>query len=145
MERGLHGGGQEFDGEIAVGYRVEAVCHRYVKAQRFCGRGAVDWKRRASERRCAKRRLVQPRSAVGIPAAVALCHLVIGHQMMAQSHRLRDLQMGDTRDDTIGMFRCALNKCRLKCRKSDIDTVDGAAHPKPEIGCNLIVPRPRCM
>jgi hypothetical protein len=77
--------------KIAVGYGIEAVAGRRGETERARGRLAVDGKTRSSQRRAAQRAFVHPRPRIGKPAAIAPRHLVIGHQVMAQRHRLRGL------------------------------------------------------
>ena len=74
------------------------------------GRLAVDREAGAGQRRRAQRAFVQPRPRVGEAAAVARQHLVIGHQMMAERHRLARLQMGEARHDRRGMLLGAVEQ-----------------------------------
>ena len=97
MHAGERGGGEKFDREIAVGDGVERIGGGPVEAERRGGCIAVDRERGAGERRGAERQLVHSAPAIGEPAAVAADHLDIGHQMMAEGHRLGDLQMGEAR------------------------------------------------
>jgi hypothetical protein len=103
VQRGAAPRHQVIEREIAVRYRIEAVRGRPVKAQRL--RGGV---RGRSESRCrpAPPRpagTVHPRARIGKARGRAR-HLVIGHQVMAQRHRLRGLQMGEAGHDAVGMF-----------------------------------------
>ena len=57
----------------------------------------VDREGRAGQRGGAQRALVHPRPGVGEAAGVAAEHLDIGHQVVAEGHRLGRLQMGEAR------------------------------------------------
>ena len=88
MERALRRGHQIIEREIAVRDRVERIGGRPVEAERQRGRLAVDRKAGAGQRGGAERAFVEPRAGVGEARAVAAQHLVIGHQMVAERHRL---------------------------------------------------------
>ncbi len=62
--------------ELAAG-AVEPQCR--------CRHVAIDRERRSGQRRGTKRQFVQPSPAIGQPAAVAVQHLDIGQQMMAEA------------------------------------------------------------
>src|SRR3546814_5887350 len=70
-----------------------------VEAKRLRRHEAVGRKAGSGKRRRAKRAFVQPCPRIGKAAKVAARHFMIGHQMMAQRHRLRHLQMGEARKD----------------------------------------------
>ena len=46
----------------------------------------------------------RPRAAIGEAAAVTDQHLAIGHQMVAERHRLARLEVGEAGHDAGGMF-----------------------------------------
>ena len=85
-------------------HRVERVVRDAVEAEfaRDHVRGRSGrWCRRARPRPAAARLTRRRQSASR--AAVALEHLVIGEQVMAEGHRLRDLQVGEARHDRLGV------------------------------------------
>ena len=143
MGAGERGGGEELDREIAVGHGVERICRRPVEAERGRGRVAVDRKRGAGERGGAERAFVEAPPAIGEPPAVAPDHLDIGHQVMAERHRLGDLQMGKAGHHRIGMRFGLVEQRRLQVTHRRVDAVDRAAHPEAEIGRDLVVARAR--
>ena len=105
----------------------------------------VDGKARARQRRSAQRAFIHPRARIGKPRAVARDHLDIGHHVVAPGHRLRGLQMGEARHHPIGA-RLGLRQQRAHQRGQRRNRrIALIAHPKPEIGCHLIVARPRRM
>ena len=63
--------------------------------------------------------------------------------MMAESHRLRRLQMGEARHHRCGMFERLLGERLLIGGEPGIDPIDRIAYPEPEIGRHLIVARAR--
>ena len=145
--RQMHAGecrrGEELDRKIAVRNSVERVGRGAVEAERRGGRVAIDRKRGAGERRCTERRLVEPAPAIGEAAAVAADHLDIGHQMMAEGHRLGDLQMSIAGHHRGGFRLGPVDQRLLQLAHCPIEALDRAAHPQPQIGRDLIVARTR--
>ena len=90
-----------------------------------------------------KRAFVQPRAAVGQPPAVAPQHLDISQQVMAESHRLRRLQVSETRHDRCRVWLRLLDQRRLQRAHVGVQRVDGVPHPQAEVGRHLIVARAR--
>ena len=128
-----------FQDEVAVGHRVEGVRRWPGEAELGGGHVAVDWKGCAGKRGGAERRLVQPRPRVGEAAAVALEHLDVGEQVMAEGHRLGDLQMGEAGHDGGGGGERPLGERLLKTGERRVDVVDGVAHPQAQVGGDLVV------
>ena len=60
---------------------------------------------------------------------------------MAESHRLRDLQMREARHDGVCMLERPLGQRALVGGERGIDAVDRVAHPEPKIGRDLVVAR----
>src|SRR3546814_1500062 len=79
-DRGDRRGGAEFEREVAVGHRVDAVRHRPVEAERLCRRVAVERKAGPRERRGAERRFVEPRARIAKARAVAARPFDIGEE-----------------------------------------------------------------
>ena len=75
--------------------------------------------------------------------AVALRHLDIGEQMMAERHRLRALQMREARHHGRGVLERLLGERALIVAEQRMDVVDPVAHPQPEVGRDLVVARAR--
>ena len=145
MHGGDGAGRQCLQHEVAVGDGVERVRHRPREAERLRRHGAIDRKRGAGERRGAERTFVEARARIGEAATVARRHLDIGEQMVPEGHRLRRLQMGETRHDSIGMFKGLFRERTLIGGEVGVEAIDGVADPQPEIGRNLIVARARGM
>ena len=115
MKAALRGSRQIIDREIAVGNAVEAVRGRSVETERVGGALAIDWEAGAGQR--------------GLPSGLSFIrvrasanrerrgeHLVIGHQMVAERHRLRDLQMSKAGHHPLGMLVGARDQRALKSR-----------------------------
>ena len=66
-------------------------------------------------------------------------HLEIGHQVMSKRHRLRGLEVGEAGHDRGGMFVCAHHQRFAQSVQPRKRAVGRIAHPKAEIGCDLIV------
>ena len=106
------------------------------------GHRAIDRKRRAGQRRAAQRALVQPAAAVGKPPTVAVQHLDIGQQMVAERHRLRGLQMGEAghrirgmRRGTVGQRAHHVGDLRRSARRSRRAPRGGNPSPPGRCGC----------
>src|SRR6266550_2867568 len=82
-------------------------------------------------------------ATIGEAATVAPEHLDIGHQMVAESHWLRDLQMRKAGHDAIGMCLGLTEKRALTFPERGIEAVDCVANPETKNGRHLIVARPR--
>jgi hypothetical protein len=147
--RQMHGanraGRKRLQHEVAVGDGVERIRHRPREVKSFCRHGAIDRKRRAGERTRAERAFVEPDPRIGEAAAVARRHFHVGEQMMAERHRLRRLQMGETRHDGRRVLKRLLGQRPLIGGELPVELVDGVTHPEPEIGRDLIVARTRRM
>ena len=90
-----------------------------------------------------ERAFVHPLARIGETRQVAAEHLVISEQMVAERHRLRDLQMGEARHDRVGMLLGALDQHALQAADRIGRLVAGIAHPKAEVGRDLVVARAR--
>ena len=62
-----------------------------------------------------------PAAGVGKAPAVAADHLHIGQQVMAESNRLGDLQMGKARHYRGGMLKRLFRQCQLEGRQPCVD------------------------
>ena len=113
------------------------------KPERGGGRGAVDRKAGARERGGAERRFVEAAARIGKAAAVAAEHFDIGEQMMAERHRLRDLQVRKAGHDAVRMFVGAREQRGLHCGEPGVDALARGARPQAEIGRDLVVARAR--
>ena len=60
---------------------------------------------------------------------------------MPESHRLSDLQVGETRHHGGGMFFRLIEEPLLQLSREAPDLVDRLAQPQTQIGCDLIVAR----
>ena len=143
MQAGLRGGRQIIEREVPVGNAVETVRRRAVEAERIGSPFAVDREASSRERCTAQRTLVHPHPRVREARDVAPEHLVIGHEVMTQRHRLRDLQVREARHHGFGMLFGTLDEHALQSADPVDRLVRGVANPQPEIGCDLVVARPR--
>ena len=62
---------------------------------------------------------------------------------MAEGDGLGDLQMGITGHQSGGFCLGSVDQRPLQLAHCPIEPLDGATHPKPQIGCDLVVARPR--
>ena len=143
VHRADRGGAEEFEREIAVRDRIEAVGGGPVEAERRRRGVAIDRKRGAGERRRPEGAFVHPRARIGKPAAVAREHLDIGHHVVAPCHRLGRLQVGEARHDPIRPGLGLIEEGRHQRADPLNGRVALAAHPEAEIDRDLIVARAR--
>ena len=137
------GARQRFQGEITVGDAVERVGRGAIKAQRLGGHLAVYGKRRAGQRGGTERAFVQSLPGIGKAAPVARQHLDVGHQMMAESHGLRDLQMGIAGHHGAGVLKRLGRQRVLQPAKRPIHVIEVVADIQLEIGRHLVIARAR--
>ena len=143
VQRALHCGCQIFDGEITVTDAVKRIGGGAVKAECLRRHIAVDREPCPGQCGTAQRTAVQPRTRIGKAAPIARKHLDISHQMMAERHGLRALQMRKARHHGVGMVSGAGQQRVGQRNQPRIGRVNRIAHPQAEIGRDLIVARPR--
>ena len=143
MHHHQRGGGAEFDREVAVGHRVERVVAHAVEAEFLGDHHAVDRERGAGERGAAERQAVDALAAVGEPLRIAREHFEIRHQVVRVRHRLRDLQVRETRHDGVGVLVGEFDQRELRRLDQTGDLVDRRAQIQPHIGRDLVVARAR--
>jgi hypothetical protein len=105
--------GGELDGEVAIGDAVQGVASSVrskPRARAVCL--AVDGEGRAGQGRGAEGALVHAPAAVQQASVVALEHLVPGQQVMAEGHRLRDLQVRKAGHDRVRVLFRRDPRCR---------------------------------
>ncbi len=129
MHAGQRRRGEEFHREVPVGYGIQRVSRRPVEAERGRSRIAVDRERGAGQRRGAERAFIEAPPAIGETAAVAANHFDIRHQVMAERHRLGDLQVGEARHNRRRVGFRLIEQRRLQRGHRRIDPVDCRAHP----------------
>ena len=62
---------------------------------------------------------------------------------MAERNGLGDLQMRESGHDAVGMFFGTTYQRRLECAHTSINFMGRIAHPKAEVGGDLVIARPR--
>ena len=137
------GRGAELDGEVAIRHRVERIRADAVETQRFRHHRAIDRIGGAGERGRAQRQAVHALAAVGEPFAVAREHLEIGHQVVAEGHRLRHLQMGEAGHHRAGVALGLVEQAPLQPGQLGAERVDRIAQPQAHVGRHLVVARAR--
>ena len=142
MGGGDRRGAERFKHEVAVRHAVERIGGRAVEAQSLGRRKTVNRKRGAGQRRRAKRTFIEPNTGVMKTPPVAADHLDIGKKVMAESHRLGRLQMGEAGHDRVGMRPGLFNESLLQVGQLRVDFVDRVAHPEAEVDGHLVIARP---
>ena len=136
---------QCFQRKIAVGDRIHTIAHRPVKTERFSRHIAVNIKPGAGQSGSAERAFIHPRPCIGKTAGIARQHFDISQKMMAESDRLRRLQMGKARHDGFGMGLGLVQQNAHQAMNLRAHMVERVAHIKPEIGGHLVIARARRM
>src|SRR3546814_9327506 len=85
-------------------YAVVRVGVGAIQAKRGRGGVTIDGKAGAGERRRPERTSVEPRPSIGEARDIAAEHLIISHEMMAQRHRLGDLEVREAGHHRLGML-----------------------------------------
>ncbi len=114
---------------------------RPIEAQRLGGGVPVDGKGRAGQGRGAQRAFVHAGAGVGKASCVAAEHLDIGHQVVAEGHRLGGLQVGEARHQGVGVLPGLGQQGPLQ----DLELLDRAvasvAHPQAHVQRHLVIAR----
>ena len=132
---------QEFQRKVTVGDGIHRIRHWPVEAEKLRRHLAVGRKAGAGKRGGAKRRFIETCARIGKTATIAAEHLDIGHQVKAEGHGLRCLQMGEPRHQRVGMFFGAAQQHGLQAGQRLVHGIDQLANPEPEIGRHLIIAR----
>ena len=99
----------------------------------------VDRETGAGQRGASERALIHSHPAIGKARDIPLKHFKIGQQMMAERHRLGDLEMGEARHHRVGMLLGALDEGALKPVDGAYGLVACSAHPQAEVRRDLVV------
>ena len=143
MQAALRCRGEIIDCEVAVRYAVDAVGGGSLETERIGSRVAIEREAGAGKRCAAQRGLVHACTGIVEARQITPKHLVIGHQVMAERHRLRDLQVREAGHGAFGMFLGAFDEHALQFTDGVDGFVAGIADPQPEVGRNLVVARSR--
>ena len=133
----------EFDRKVAIRHGVERIAAYAIEAELARDALAIDRIARSGERRTAQRQYVDALSAIQKSIGVARQHRLICHQVMAESDRLRDLKVGESRHDRRGVRLREIEQAQTQLGDAGYDVVDGSAHVHTQISRDLVVSRPR--
>lgn len=106
---------------------------------------AVDREGGARKRRGAQRALVEALTRIADATTIARQHLDIGKQVMAESDRLRRLQVGEARHHRTSVEIGLLGQGELEIGHLLVDGVERVADPEPHIGRDLVIARAPCV
>jgi hypothetical protein len=126
-------------GEVAIGHGVQAVAGGAGEPQRGGSARAIDGQAGARQGPGPQRGLVGPAGGVQEATAIAAQHLGVGHEVMAQGHHLRALQVGVAGQQGLGVLTGA--PAQRQPRPVDGGDQLGAGRPGVElqIGGHLVV------
>ena len=134
-------GVNKFNCEVTVANSVQRIAADGLKTERLRGHFAINRKRRPGERRGAERRAVYALAAIDDALVIARKHFHVRHQVVAQRHRHRHLQMGETGDDRVGVLFGKSRQRLLQLHQQMRDLVASGAGVKAHVGSDLIVAR----
>ncbi len=132
-------GRTEFDGKVAVADGVERVGTDLVEAELGGDEFAINRETGAGQRSTAQRQAIGTLAAVFEALGIALAHLVIGHQVMAEGDRLRDLKVSEAGHRRVGIGFGDVEQVLLEVDNQHEDLVDRVAQPQADVGCDLVV------
>ena len=112
-----------------------------LEAQPLGHEGAIDREGGAGQRSRPQRQPIDAAARVEHPLAVALEHLDVGQQMVAEGHGLGDLQVGKPRHHGVRMALGLRDELTLQRAQRGDDAIDLAAQPQPQVGGHLVVAR----
>ena len=61
--------------------------------------------------------------------------------MVAKSHRLGHLQVGESGHDGAGVLICQRHNAGLQTGQLNVDGIERGAKVEPQVGCDLVVSR----
>src|SRR4029450_14035001 len=121
--------------------RVERILRDCFEAEPLSNELTIDREGRASQRTGTERQAVDAAARIEQALAVAFEKLDIGQQVMADRHRLRDLQVGETRHHGVHVSFRRVHQRTLERAQRSVDAVDLAPQPEAEISRDLISAR----
>jgi hypothetical protein len=134
-------GGGEFDGEIAIRDGIQRVFADAFEAQLLGDEFAVDRVGGAGQRGGAERQAGNALAAIDEALGIAAEHLEVGQHVVAESDRLRNLQVGETGHRRCGFLLGQVDQRRTELAEQHQDVVDGVAQPEADVGGDLVVAR----
>ncbi len=143
MHHDQGGGGREFDREIAIGNGVEGIGSKRLEAELLGNPLPIDRIAGAGERSAAQGQAVDPTPAIAEAFGVAGQHRFVGEQVMAEGHRLGNLQVGQARHDRGSVLLREVDERDPKRAQAHDQCIDGTAQPQPRVGRDLVVARAR--
>ena len=87
----------------------------------------------------AQRQAVDTAAHVGHPFGVAAEHLDVGQHVVAKTHGLRHLQVGEAGQDDLHVFLGNVHQRFLQVHQQPVDEVDLTTQPQAHVGGDLVV------
>ena len=141
MHHQQRAGGGEFDGEVAVGNGIQRVFADAVEAELFGDEFAVDRVGRAGQRGGAERQAVGALAGIGEALGIAAEHFEIGQHVVAEGHRLGDLQVREAGHRRRRFLLGQIDQRRAEGLDQHEDVVDRIAQVEADVGGHLVVAR----
>ena len=129
----------ELDGKVAVAHGIQRVAADFIETQFSGNRLTVDRVAGSGQRCRTQRQAIQAAAAVLEALEVPAGHLEIGEQVVAERHRLRDLEVREAGHRRVGVRLCHVEQAVLKGNDEFEDVVDGFPQPQTDVGCHLII------
>ena len=135
-------GGGELDREVAVADGVERILGDGLEPESLRHECAIDREGGAGQRSRPERQSIDAAARVEHALAVALEHLDVGQQVVAEGHRLGDLQVGEARHHGVRVSARPARRVSLcSARSAATMAIDLAAQPQAQVGGHLVVAR----
>ncbi len=141
MRHDQGGGGAELDGEVAVGHGIQRIAADLVEVQAACHAFAVDGIGSTRQRSSAQRQAVRAAAAIDQAFGIAAKHFGIGQQMVAKGNRLGYLQVGEARQDGVGVLQGQGGQASTQLAQQVDRQIDLVAQPQADVGGDLVVAR----
>ncbi len=141
MHHQQRAGSGELDGEVAIRHGIERILADALEAELGSDEFAVDRVGRASQRGGAERKAVDALAGIGETLGVAAEHFEVGQHVVAESHRLRDLQVRKAGHGRRRFLFGEVDQRPTEGLEQHLDVVDGVAQIKADVGGDLIVAR----
>ena len=145
MHHNQRNGVCQFNTIIPVRNAIQAVCHRSIKTQQFCGLFPIDVVSCSCQSTAAQRTNIHSLFGVVQSAQIPQQHLYICQQMMCKCHRLCTLQMGIARHYRFGVLFRNIHQCFAEFPHQCPNFCDFCPQIQPQVQCNLVISRTRSM
>src|SRR5579864_5264214 len=130
----------EFDREIAIARRVDAVRCRSIEAKFVGHQSTIERESRSRHSTRSQRTEIQPLADVGQPVRVTQKHFNVSEQPVANQHRFCPLQVRVGRNSSITSMFCSIHDCATQFGQFFPQLINRSPDEQPQISRNLFIP-----